>query len=211
MKKRAVQPELLDGMAGDDPYAVRSRSDLVMINFLMGNLRWIRRAVACALADGDLPVWEIGAGDGGLVMQLAEDGAAVTGVDLQPRPEEIGESASWRESDVFDVLKEGISGVVVANLFLHHFQDRELAEMGRMLDEVEVICVSEPWRSRLGLLEGYFLYPFVNSVTRHDMMISIRAGFRRGELPGLLGLGDEWELREECTKMGAYRMLAWRK
>ena len=90
----------------------------------------------------------------------------------------------WREGDVFGVLKEGIGGVVVANLFLHHFEDEQLAEMGRLLEGCEVICVSEPWRSRLAMLEGRFLFPFVNGVTRHDMMVSIRAGFRRGELPG---------------------------
>ncbi len=64
---------------------------------------------------------------------------------------------------------EGIGGVAVANLFLHHFEDDQLAEMGRMLEGCEVICISEPWRSRLALLEGRFLYPFVNGVTRHDI------------------------------------------
>jgi hypothetical protein len=118
---------------------------------------------------------------------------------------------NWREGDVMEVLGEGVDGVVVANLFLHHFKDEQLAKMGRMLERCEVICVSEPWRSRLALLEGRLLYPFVNGVTRHDMMVSIRAGFRRGELPRLLGVGEAWEVREQCTKLGACRMLAWKK
>ena len=109
------------------------------------------------------------------------------------------------------MLFRSAEGVVVANLFLHHLEDDRIAGLGRMLERCEVICVSEPWRSRLALMEGWLLSPFVNSVTRHDMMVSIRAGFRRGDLPRLLGLGEGWEVREQCTKLGACRMLAWKK
>ena len=104
-----------------------------------------------------------------------------------------------------------VAGVVVANLFLHHHKDTELATLGRMLNQCEVICVSEPWRSGLARVEGALLGPLVNEVTRHDMRVSIRAGFRRGELPALLGLGHGWEVREQCTPLGACRMLAWRE
>lgn len=211
MMERDVQPELLDDMPGDDPRARRSRRDLVMINRLMGNYRWVRQAVRWAREERDLPVWELGAGDGRLLELVAEGGADVTGLDLQSRPEGLDEGVRWREGDVLDLLQEGIGGVVVANLFLHHFQDEQLAALGSLLEGCEVVCASEPWRSRLSVMEGRLLYPFVNDVTRHDMMVSIRAGFRRGELPEALGLGDEWQVREECTKLGACRMLAWKQ
>lgn len=209
--ERDVQPELLDDMPGDDPRARRSRRDLVMINRLMGNYRWARQAVKWAREDRDLPVWELGAGDGRLLEMLVVDGADATGVDWQPRPEGLDARVGWRERDVFEVLEDGVGGTVVANLFLHHFTDEQLAVLGRLLAKCEVICTSEPWRSRLALMEGRLLYPFVNGVTRHDMMVSIRAGFRRGELPEALGLGKEWQVREECTTLGACRMLAWKK
>ena len=38
---RQVLPELLDHLQADDPEAIRSRRDLRVINFLMGNERWI--------------------------------------------------------------------------------------------------------------------------------------------------------------------------
>lgn len=209
--KRDVQPELLDDLPGDDPRARRSRRDLVMINRLMGNHRWLRRAVGWAVGEGGPPVWELGCGDGSFLEQLAEDGVAATGVDLQPRPEELDEDVNWSEGDVFEVLENGVGGVVVANLFLHHFTEEQLAEIGRLLAGCDVLCVSEPWRSRLALLGGRLLFPFVNDVTRHDMVVSIRAGFRRGELPRALGLGNQWQVREQCTKSGACRMLAWKE
>ena len=74
-----------------------------------------------------------------------------------------------------------------------------------------VLCFSEPWRSRWALLQGRLLWPFLGRVTRHDMAVSIRAGFRRGELPALLGLGDEWTVQEQCTRLGACRMVAWKE
>ena len=39
--KRQIVPEILDSLSGDDPGALRSRRDLRLINFLMGNERWI--------------------------------------------------------------------------------------------------------------------------------------------------------------------------
>lgn len=209
--KRVVAPELLDGLAASDPEARRSRRDLRIINRLMGNFRWLRKAVR---GFRKARVVEIGAGDGGLLEKLGEEVAERVGVDLAPRPDGIDEGVEWVEGDVFEVLGEvlGREAVVVANLFLHHFEDARLRELGGMLRDCEAICVSEPLRSRLALAEGGALWPLVNRVTRHDIMVSIRAGFRRGELPALLGLDSgEWEVREQCTLLGACRVLAWKK
>ncbi len=61
-------------------------------------------------------------------------------------------------------------------------------------------------------MQGVSLWPLLNRVTRYDMLVSIRAGFRRGELPALLGLERaEWELEERCTLRGAYRLSARRR
>jgi hypothetical protein len=51
----------------------------------------------------------------------------------------------------------------------------------------------------------------INRITKHDMMVSIRAGFRNGELRKLLDLGDEWKWKEEVSLLGGLRVLAWRK
>jgi hypothetical protein len=49
-------------------------------------------------------------------------------------------------------------------------------------------------------------------VTRHDMPASIRAGFRRGELPALLGLDSKkWILRELSHWRGSLRLVASRR
>ena len=74
--ERVVEPEILDELSGDDPRALRSRRDLRLINFLMGNERWILKQVRSA----DSMV-ELGAGDGSLTRKLTKYGS-VTGLDL---------------------------------------------------------------------------------------------------------------------------------
>jgi hypothetical protein len=51
-----------------------------------------------------------------------------------------------------------------------------------------------------------------NHVSRHDANVSIAAGFRGDELPGLLGLEPErWTWRCTTTLLGAYHLIAWRR
>ena len=53
------------------------------------------------------------------------------------------------------------------------------------------------------------MHPWLNRVTRHDMHVSIRGGFRRGEMGAVLGLdGGDWELRESVDFRGAVRLVA---
>lgn len=200
--KREVGAEILDSLPADDPHAIRSRRDLRMINSLMGNERWIVRQKM----DGDLI--ELGAGAGTLTTRLARS-HEVTGLDFQECPE--GLNLPWVAGDLFETLP-GVKGdTVVANLILHHFDGDGLEHLGGMLRERKKLVAVEPWRSRLALAEGALLFPLVNGVTRHDMMASIRAGFRKGELEALLKLGADWEWREEVSLLGGIRVLAWRR
>lgn len=200
--ERRVEPELLDELPKEDPRAQRSRKDLRLINFLMGNERWILRHV------GKERIIELGAGSGDLTRKLQKRGQ-VTGLDLQKAPDDLRDH--WHAGDLLETLPEIHGEVVVANLILHHFQDEELARLGTLLKKRKRLIIVEPWRSRLTLAEAYSLYPLINDVTRHDMIISIRAGFRKGELSQLFNLGPEWQWREEVSCLGAIRLLAWRK
>lgn len=200
--KREVKPELLDSLPGDDPDAIRSRRDLRLINFLMGNERWIMRQ---PMEGG---IIELGAGSGYLTEQLATLGP-VTGLDFQDKPEEL--EHPWIAGDLFQTLPQAKGDTVVANLILHHFEKEDLARLGELIKKRRRLVAVEPWRCSSSLIEGKLLWPFINEVTRHDMMVSIRAGFQKGELPELLNLGEDWEWREEVSLLGGLRVLAWRR
>lgn len=200
--KRQVVPEILDSLAGDDPGALRSRRDLRLINFLMGNERWILKQNYSG------EVIELGAGEGQLTRKIAARGQVV-GLDFQERPD--GLDVPWLAGDLFQILPEVEGETIVANLVLHHFRDNQLAQLGKLIRERRSLIAVEPWRSRISLAEGYALWPLINHITKHDMMVSIRAGFRNGELRKLLDLGDEWEWKEEVSLLGGLRVLAWRR
>jgi hypothetical protein len=204
--KRVVVPELLDELDGSDPRAIRSRRDLRLINALMGNERWIVRQLAGLRERGSFA--ELGAGGGELLATLANQGWLGCGYDLQPEPKNLPGQARWCQGDFFEQLSKDSAPVVVGSLILHHFEEEALLGLGRLLADRQVLVFAEPLRSRVALAEGSALFPLVNDVTRHDMMVSIRAGFRKGELPEKLALQEGWHWQEKATLRGGLRSIA---
>jgi hypothetical protein len=84
-----------------------------------------------------------------------------------------------------------------------------LRELGSHLKAFPVLIFCEPLRDALPLLLARLAAPWSGEITRHDMPASIRAGFRPGELPGLLGLDSGlWQIRETALRRGGLRMIA---
>jgi hypothetical protein len=210
MSARVVTPEILDHLPADDPEAMRSRRDLRRINFLMGNERWIVRTIREFPEAAAKGIVEIGAGDGVLSYKLARmfPEATVTACDLVERPAGLDDRVCWRQGDVLTDDGPPIGGVLVANLFLHHFEGESLVALGKLCARYEVVIFCEPDRSALPHFLGALMWPLINRVTRHDMHVSISAGFSKGELRGLLGLAEGvWRIRETSTWRGARRVL----
>jgi hypothetical protein len=210
--QRVVEPEIIDQLPPDHPDVTRSRRDLRVINFLMGNERWLARRIAALPAAREKGVIEIGAGEGTLLERLAHrhPGIPLTGCDLAPRPAGLTEAIRWDRRDVFESLADAGGGILAANLFLHHFEDDALERFRPHLERFDAICINEPFRTQQTLLDARFMLPFVGRATKHDMIVSIRAGFVPGELPERLGLGREWTVHEETSWRGGLRMLACR-
>lgn len=213
MKARSVLPEILDHLPADDPKAVRSRRDLRRINFLMGNERWVLRTIQNFPDAAARGIVEIGAGDGALISKLAAlfPTVELTACDLAPRPAALNPRVQWQQGDLLSDRHDLSGGVLIANLFLHHFEGDSLRTLGTLYQEFEVVIFCEPDRAMIPHLLGASIWPWVNRVTRHDMHVSINAGFTKGELPALLGLKPErWEFSETSTWRGGRRVLGWR-
>ncbi|MDB6078824.1 MAG: hypothetical protein JWO82_2571, partial [Akkermansiaceae bacterium] len=208
--QRRVEPEILDHLPAEDLSAIRSRRDLRAINFLMGNERWIVRSVRRFSAEAKQGgITEFGAGEGRLAERLQHEmpGARIECCDLAPRPAGLHPGIEWRRADVLETPPQH-HGVLIASLFLHHFEGAALETLGKWCGQFRAFCFAEPLRSRGAIAQGTALLPLVNSVTRHDMIVSIRAGFVRGELPALLGLDPrQWRVEEQCTWRGGLRVL----
>ncbi len=212
---REVREEWLDTMDPAAPAAQRSRRDLRRINSVMGNERWIRSVLhrhRDAVGGG---IVEWGGGDGRLAALLAQEHPALRlrVIDRVARPAHLaglGERLSWESVDVLDSAPPA-GGAVVANLFLHHFEADALRRLGGLLASARLLVASEPDRSMRAYALGWMAQWCCGKVTRHDMLVSIRAGFAVRELPDLLGLDARvWRVREHATWGGARRVVALR-
>jgi 2-polyprenyl-3-methyl-5-hydroxy-6-metoxy-1,4-benzoquinol methylase len=206
---RVVRPEILDSLPVDDPAAQRSRRDLRLINAMMGNFHWVERQIERIPAATSLV--EIGAGEGMLSTRLARKFPEkhLTAIDLAPCPKNLA-GVTWRQGDLFQILPELSGDVLLGVMIVHHFSDKQLAELGRALAAFRVLVFCEPWRAFLPEVWGGVMWPIVGEVTRHDMPVSVRAGFRPGELPRLLNLAN-WKIEEAVDWRGSMRLVAWRQ
>lgn len=208
--KRVITPELLDSLPADDPGAMRSRRDLQRINAFMGNMSWILKHLPvqpCSIS-------ELGAGDGRFVHRLSCEYPKVDvwAYDLQPKPAHVAERIQWVKGNALKQTIPGQGGVLIANLILHHFSDKQLNELGTFVCGFDVLIINEPRRARLPLWLSRLATPFVNDITRHDMQVSVEAGFIEGEMPELLGISQqEYKIHESSTWRGSQRMLAYRR
>lgn len=221
---RIVAPEWLDELSPGDPEAIGSRRDLRRLNFWMGNARTMRRAIAESdLAGSVARMAELGAGDGNFLLSTVgglagNPGRKVYLVDRRPsvssetiqRIKKAGWELEIAAADVFDWLPGQRSlDLVIANLFLHHFENDALADLLRLVSErAKVLIACEPRRAALPLAAGRMLRLLgCNGVTRHDAPISVRAGFRGTELSAAWPARG-WKLREERAGLFTHLFIA---
>jgi hypothetical protein len=221
---RIVQPELLDTLPPDDSRALRSRQDLRRIN------SWIRNHSIMADAlqnnlNGQTPkkITELGAGDGDFLLRVAKlisqqwTNVNATLLDRQKivSAETLAafENSGWHaESVVADVFNwpRTPAQIVVANLFLHHFEDARLAELLRTVSErAKLFIAVEPHRFRYAFPCGQLIRLIgCNAVTRHDAVVSVRAGFLGNELSDLWPDKQNWRLTERRAGLFCHLFIA---
>jgi hypothetical protein len=213
--KRIVQAELLDMLPPDGSRAQRSRRDLRLVNTLMRNPPILSRALR-NLRSGDPPrrMIELGAGDGQFLLRVARELAVcwpAVEVTLMDQHEIVANTTlaefaalGWRvQVFVCDVREWARSDcapadVIVANLFLHHFEETELAQLLQAgAARARTFAAVEPRRGAWPLLCSRLLWAIgCNRVTSHDAPVSVHAGFAGRELSALWPQDNGWELME---------------
>ncbi len=217
--QRIVETEMLDQLAPTDPLAAGSRADLRRLNSIMGHARAFADAILAGvstdvLTSRPLRIAELGAGDGALLLQTAERLAA-RGVAARaelvdhcsPFPAEnrtAFAALDWYveqiAEDAFAWLgrQEVVLDVMLANLFLHHFPSDRLTELFRLAAaKTNLFIACEPRRSRLALAASRMVWCIgCNPVTRHDSVLSVRAGFSAAELTSRWPSHRDWQLDE---------------
>lgn len=229
--RREVKPELLDALPPDDSQAVGSRKDLRRLNFIMGHANVLSRASlrhldARPLRSQPLRVVELGSGDGTLLLQIARRlaMAGMTGqFTLLDRQNLVSDETrrgftalDWSVDivtiDVFSWLNQStqVADVMFANLFLHHFTDEQLKVLlQRAMARSNLFIACEPQRSLLALAASRLIWLIgCNHTTRHDAVISVRAGFVSQELSALWPTNTHWELAEKRIGLFSHSFIA---
>ncbi|HEU4618343.1 MAG TPA: methyltransferase domain-containing protein [Gammaproteobacteria bacterium] len=220
---RRVEPEWLDALPPSDPRAVRSRRDLERINAIMRHAPLLERLLASHAARPPERLIEIGGGDGKLLLAVARRlrwrGVAATLVD--PRAEVAGAtregfaSLGWRlevalEDAETHLRRAGAAAdAVVANLFLHHLEDDALRRLFALIaNAAPLFACCEPRRAGAAAAASRLLWAIgCNDVSRHDAVVSVRAGFAGRELSECWPQGP-WRLEERRAGLFTHAFVA---
>lgn len=226
--KRLVQPELLDTLPPEDPLAAGSRRDLRRVNWWMGNARIMRRALSRHLpAQKPGRLLEIGAGDGDFFRRVVShfpppwpggkaillDRQRTVSTETLTALAQLGWPTEPLVADVFDFApRPEPVAAVMANLFLHHFEDDLLARLLLKISrQTSLFIAVEPHRFSQPELCGQLLRLIgCNSVTLHDAVVSVRAGFAGRELSALWPEPAGWQLTEQRTGLFSHLFVAQR-
>jgi hypothetical protein len=215
MMRRTVATELLDSLPASDPDARQSRLDLRRVHRAMGTRTILRRGLPALTANSlkatPLRVLELGAGDGSLMLGVAQvlqprwpcveltllDRQALLDPALVARYAKVGWSVVQQVGDVLD-WAAGTSNrlecastppwdLVVTNLFLHHFEDQQLALiLAAVASKSRAFFACEPRRDWLALAGSHMIGALgANYVTCEDSVLSVHAGFNGNELTAL--------------------------
>jgi len=157
-------------------------------------------------------ILELGAGDGSLMLGVARSlqdewgkvsltlldfhnllseatTASYAAVGWEVRAQ-VGDVLNWADGEGKSEAVDGLPhdaphwDLIVANLFLHHFQTPQLSTiLAAAAVRSQHFFACEPRRARLALVGSHLIGALgVNAVTREDAVLSVRAGFRDNEL-----------------------------
>ena len=162
-------------------------------------------------------ILELGSGDGTFMLRVARRLAArwpgvtivlldrqnIVTQETQEKFRALGWKTETMTADVFAFLdnqKPGAADLITANLFLHHFSQEQLARLFASAARAAPLFVAcEPERSALALTASHLVVAIgCNDVTRHDAVVSVRAGFAGCELSQLWP-AEGWNLHENAA------------
>jgi hypothetical protein len=195
----------------------------------MGNAAIVARELMKAKSLTPRIIVELGAGDGTFLLRVLQrttlrwHGGKIIFVDRQSlvnhQTREAFNTLGWDvetvQADVLTWLPQASPEsieLMIANLFLHHFHAPQLTELlSAAATRTGLFIACEPRRSYRGITGSLLLGVIgCNDVSRHDAVISVRAGFADQELSALWPLSSPYRLAEYAAGLFSHCFVAQR-
>lgn len=206
-EERSTAIEHLDRFDCEADLAAASYRFMEIVNRYFGGIQPVRRFVAAAAADGragdPLRILDIGTGSCDIPLAVSR-WARARGVPLQFTCLETGRHAAaiarrklarardpavqLLHEDIFSHQPAQPYDYAVASMCCHHFSDARIISLLRKLRGFvhRGVLINDLLRSRGALLAARLLSAASPAGVRHDALLSIRRGFKVGELAALL-------------------------
>jgi hypothetical protein len=218
-ERKCIGPDLLDQLPAEDPRAIRSRRDIKWINSTMMQRGVMARALMRRFADRKpRSLLDLGTGDGTFLLSVARrlaprwKGIHAVLLDrvniVSDETREAFNSLGWHvdvvADDVFSYLqrpRSTLNDLVIANLFIHHFPERELARLLALIAQsTRAFVACEPRRSWLGIFGSRMLWAIgCSALSIHDCIVGVRAGFIDGEISSSWPQDGSWQVDEYAS------------
>ncbi len=205
LRKRVVRPELMDD--APEPDALLCLRDLERINQRLGGHGVLEGILASVVQPTeDFTVLDVGAATGtaATVIRSRYPGARVISLDRDLFHLASGTGPRVCGDGFRLPIKDRAVDFVVCSLFLHHFEEaaivallREAARVARravLINDLERRLLPYCFLPATRWLFGW------QRMTVHDGVISVAAGFRKGELADLARQAGFAQIREETHR-----------
>jgi len=197
---------------------MQSRRDLQRVNSWMLQTKIMATMLSRHFDRTPKTILDLGSGDGALMLGVASrlapkwQGVTVRLLDqqdiLSDETRQAFEAIGWRVesvvADVFDYLSHdaATTDIISANLFLHHFENPDLARLLELAAARTTLFVAcEPRRDHFSLMASSLVWVIgCNDITQWDAKTSVRAGFNNRDLSKLWPDQNDWVLDESPAR-----------
>ena len=203
---RSKEKELMDDLQMDGELLYDTLDKIAEINKLLGGNKVVLSGLDFLLKNSNnktpITIVDLGCGNGAMLRTLAVYARkkklkfTLIGIDANAHTLAYAETLSqdfeeiqYKNIDVFSKEFDALSfDIVVATLFMHHFDEQEILSLVQQSSTKATIGVvindlHRHWMSYY-LFKVFSLF-FGNKMTRHDGAISILRGFKKDELATL--------------------------
>lgn len=221
--QRHIEAEWLDVLPAQDERALRSRRDLQRLNIVMRQPALMAEALLKNASAPPRVIVDLAGGDGSFMLRVAQrlfvhwrdvrvlsvDRGAAVADNVQAGYRALGWRIEPVTTGIFDFLQTAErADIITVNLFLHHLLERDLRVLfAAIATRADLFVACEPRRGQVPLWAARLLWLIgCNDVTRHDAVVSVRAGFRDQELSSLWS-NEGWRVEEGAAGLFSHRFI----